>query len=265
MMQDTKFVVSGADFHSVWTDQTRPRKFVKRVLSSILPVYLLDQIKVELQLLPTRLRWRHIRKLYHGKRNLLVNIGAGEAGVEGWINVDGFAGKGVNCVIDVRKGLPFEDRSVRAIFSEHFLEHLDYTEETPSLLRECYRVLAPAGVMRIVVPDAERYLKEYVQGGWAGLADLRPLDSAARDTHYGWTYNTRMELINFVFRQGQQHKFAYDFETIEFLLKRAGFSEVNQRGYGISSLAILSIDSKRRESESLYVEAIKACETEQMN
>jgi hypothetical protein len=66
-----------------------------------------------------------------------------------------------------------------------------------------------------------------------------------------------MELINVIFRQEQEHKFAYDFETIELLLKRHGFNEVTKREFRQSANPELSIDSEGRAAESLYVEAKK--------
>jgi len=50
--------------------------------------------------------------------------------------------------------LPFEDKSLSFIFSEHFFEHL-FLDESISLFKECYRVLIDKGVMRVVVPDAD--------------------------------------------------------------------------------------------------------------
>ena len=50
--------------------------------------------------------------------------------------------------------LPFNNDSINFIFSEHFLEHL-FFDESLSLLRECYRILKPFGVIRTSVPDAD--------------------------------------------------------------------------------------------------------------
>ncbi len=50
--------------------------------------------------------------------------------------------------------LQFEDASFSFIFSEHFFEHL-FVDEALSLFAECYRILEPAGVMRVSVPDAD--------------------------------------------------------------------------------------------------------------
>ncbi len=55
-----------------------------------------------------------------------------------------------------RKGdrLPFEDDSINYIYSEHVLMYF-FLDEAVALLRECRRVLAPGGVVRTVVPDAD--------------------------------------------------------------------------------------------------------------
>ena len=146
---------------------------------------------------------------------------------------------------------------MRGIFTEHVFEHIDYTEEAPYFLSECYRVLQPGGVLRIIVPDAELYLKAYSEGEWAPLEAIRDLAPDHVDPHNGSRYNTRMELINVIFRQGQEHKFAYDYETLSLLLQRSGFSDVRRQSCGESVLEGLAIDKPSRAPESLYVEAVK--------
>jgi predicted SAM-dependent methyltransferase len=245
------------DFYSAVIRSAMPKRVIKKVLLKLLPNHLLEQLKFELHMLLIRLRFANRSRPYLKKKNLLLNVGAGECGKEGWINLDAFPGTKIDCLYDARKRLPFPSGSIKGIFSEHFFEHLDYTEEAPLFLRECYRVLRKGGVLRIIVPDAEKYLMAYAQGGWREFKSLRPLDDQMRDPYYGWEYNTRMELVNHVFRQGQQHKFAYDFETIEFLLKRNGFQDVRKQEYGRSVMPEICIDLEIRRTESLYVESIK--------
>lgn len=71
-----------------------------------------------------------------------------------------------------RKGdrLDFDDDSLDFVFSEHFLHHL-FFDEALGLLRECHRVLRPAGVLRTVVPDAD--LRTYEPPEFAGFPDER--------------------------------------------------------------------------------------------
>jgi predicted SAM-dependent methyltransferase len=202
-------------------------------------------------------RAARVRKSYDGRRDLLVNIGCGERGKPGWENVDLFQSPRVNCVCDCRKGLPFGDNAVKGIFTEHFFEHIDYTEEVPFFLSECHRVLRPGGVIRIIVPDAEKYVRAYCAEGWEELVSVRPLNRDHSDVHFGSKFNTKMEVLNAMFRQYFEHKFAYDFSTLEFVMRRYGFSDIHNQRFGKSALPELAIDSPDRASESLYVDAVK--------
>ena len=46
---------------------------------------------------------------------------------------------------------PFKDESVDAIYASHFVEHLDGTERM-KFFNECYRILKPGGIMRLLHP-----------------------------------------------------------------------------------------------------------------
>jgi hypothetical protein len=66
-----------------------------------------------------------------------------------------------------------------------------------------------------------------------------------------------MELINGVFRQNGEHKYAYDAETLIKLIRRCGFARVTEQEFGKSLLSELVLDRRDRARESLYVEAIR--------
>lgn len=226
-------------------------------ITRLIPLNVWTPFRYELSMARVRLSAAKMRKRFRNVRDLRVNLGCGGSGRAGWVNVDAVKSSGVDCLYDCRKNLPFPDGSVSCIFTEHFLEHVDYTEEAPYFISECLRVLKPGGVIRIVVADIERYLRAYCASGWDELSRLRPLDASREDYYVKCRYHTRMELINVVFRQGSQHKYAYDFATLEFLLRRYGFSEVLRQEFGKSLLPELAIDQPCRASESLYVEARK--------
>ena len=144
-----------------------------------------------------------------------------------------------------------------SIFTEHFFEHLDYTEEVPLFLDECCRVLQPGGVIRVIVPDFERYLRAYSAHGWSEINALRNMRDDNVDGYFGCKYHTKMEVLNVVARQGWEHKFAYDYDTLKYLLERHGFQGVVRQEFGKSLMSELAIDLKERADESLYVEAVK--------
>jgi predicted SAM-dependent methyltransferase len=245
------------EIHPFYGRRAAEARGVLKFATRLLPLHTLLPMLAELRLAWVRWTSRYVPARYAQLDNQLLNLGSGGRGKPGWINVDVMPAPGVTCTFDCRKRLPFADHSARGIYTEHFFEHIDYTEEAPYFLSECYRVLQPGGVLRIVVPDAEKYIRAYCEAGWDSLSRVRGLDAQHFDTYAECRYNTKMELLNEVFRQAFEHKFAYDFDTLAFLLHKYGFSRVVKQSYGCSLLADLCIDQERRQSESLYVDAVK--------
>jgi predicted SAM-dependent methyltransferase len=230
---------------------------LKKVVLESMPRHTLEPLRFELPLILLRWAGIGVRRRYRSSDNLLVNLGAGAQGRPGYVNVDVRRAPLVNCLYDCRKSLPFPDASVRGIFCEHFFEHIDYTEEVPYFLSECWRVLKDQAVLRLIVPDAGRYLQAFCNEGWEELAQIRPLDAERTDRYFRCQYNTKMELINVVFRQGAEHKFAWDWETLRFVLLRYGFSKVTRQECGRALMPELCLDQVARSCESLYVDAQK--------
>ena len=63
---------------------------------------------------------------------------------------------------DVRKPLPFADKTFDAAYALHIIEHLT-PAEAASLVNELYRVLKPGGILRISTPDLEDICRSYLQ------------------------------------------------------------------------------------------------------
>ncbi len=166
-----------------------------------------------------------------------LNLACGHLPKKGWLNVDLF-GPTAELRLDLRRPLPFPDGCASYIYAEHFFEHLDYPDLTQSMgwdlegrdapsealqfLRECRRVLRPDGIVDLVVPDAEGMIDDYVrrrdirqQGAWWGPR---------------WC-DTAMHRVNYLFRQGRQHRYAYDEETLAQLMTHAGFRDVRRRPF----------------------------------
>jgi glycosyltransferase involved in cell wall biosynthesis len=87
-------------------------------------------------------------------RRRQLNLGCGKKHLPGWWNVDRFAAAGPDEVVDLEQlPWPFADDSADAVLLEHVLEHLGRDSETfLGILRELYRIAAPGGTVRIVVP-----------------------------------------------------------------------------------------------------------------
>jgi predicted SAM-dependent methyltransferase len=196
-------------------------------------------------------------KLYYernklaGQTHLNVNLGSGGKGIAGWINVDiSRSQKDVTFPWDIRRRLPFRDAQVARVFAEHVIEHLEFRNDIPFLLSELFRVLEIGGRVRIVVPDAERWLRAYVTqdpAEWRALGfGLLPDDMP-----------TPMTMINHVFHQEGEHCFGYDFETLKFVLAGAGFRKIQKSGFQGSQDPEFGFDRPEHAAYSLYVEAEK--------
>lgn len=75
--------------------------------------------------------------------------------------------------------LEFEDNTFDFIYSEHVLEHF-FLDEACDLLKECYRILKPNGVIRIIVPDAD--LRNYEKR--EGISNLKITHPEAHKTRW---------------------------------------------------------------------------------
>ena len=192
-----------------------------------------------------------------------INIGCGLSGISGWHNLDNSPTVTLSRIpvlnrllktpawphdvrrFDVRKGLPFADGSVRYIYSSHTFEHFTATESA-AVAKECFRVLAPNGILRIVVPDLELIAREY-------LSDSSPL--AAQ------TFLARMSLshsIHDVIHPGSNHSQMFDGKSLVQLLRDAGFERASVSTFKTSVIPeIDQIELEVRRNESLYVEAQK--------
>jgi predicted SAM-dependent methyltransferase len=178
-------------------------------------------------------------------RNAKVNIGCGSLILEGWVNLDVSPAPGAEYT-NVMNGLPFSDGAASHIHCEHFLEHLDYPVAL-SFLAECHRILRPQGTMRIIVPDAGKYLAAYCRNDQTFFGHLTHLGNAVE------ALETRMHVINQMFRMGGDHKYSWDFETLHHACRRTGFTKIQEsvRGDVPPDLNIDGTDSWR-ELESLY-------------
>jgi predicted SAM-dependent methyltransferase len=191
------------------------------------------------------------RKLVRG-RDLLVNIGCGPFGHEGWTNFDLYAHPRVALAIDCRKSLPLASGSCRGIHVEHYFEHLEPTRERPRFLAECRRCLVPGGVLRIVVPDARRYAEAYVSRGWA---DLNVIGCGGERPETAFA--TKMAALNHVFLQDGEHYGGIDAELLDDTLTAADFGDVTVVGWRQGSFPEGCIDREEHQSYSLYMEARK--------
>ena len=190
---------------------------------------------------------RIARQIESSPKPIYLNLGSGPRGVDSphWLNVDGFPDRNVQHVIDFSRPLPIGDGTVDGIFSEHVQEHFTL-EDGVTLLSECHRILVPGGWVRLIMPDAEKILRTYLQDS-DELLRRRPVPS-----------NRPMEAVNSYFRQRYEHQCLYDFDLAKYAFEAAGFATVTRAEFGQGSCPpAMILDDPKYCWESLYVEASK--------
>jgi predicted SAM-dependent methyltransferase len=144
---------------------------------------------------------------------------------------------------DLRLGLPFPPDSIDMIYAEHVFEHFDYTT-LANLLRDCFKVLKPGGVLSAAVPDAGIYLKAYADDSNFNHREYSKYD-------FGLTYRYRIDYVNYIFYMGGHHRYMFDKESLVLILKDAGFKDAKLREFDPD------IDQREREYESIYITGSK--------
>lgn len=164
----------------------------------------------------------------------LLNLGGGSNTIEGGLTVD--LDPRADSYVNVTRPLPFADAAFDLILLEEVLEHVDKAQGL-QLLQECWRILAPAGVIRITTPDLD----------WmgAGAAD----GSVACD------------LINETFYD-HGHRYIYSRRELLAALERAGFSKSVHSTYRAEESVLGFLDTHAQRFDhapelSQYVEAVR--------
>ncbi len=196
---------------------------------------------------------------------LKLHIGCGQDLLDGWINIDVSPAP---LALNVQWGLPFPSASVRYMFVSHLLEHMFFPRDVMPFLTGIRRALAPGATVRFVVPDVEQCIEAYVRND-------RSFFESRREIWPWWPANpTRLE--DFLGYAGvgaeplylfESHKYGYDFETLERVLRDAGFTGISRSGYMSSSHQELRVDDQSAVARakygeryySLFVEASVPC------
>ena len=198
-----------------------------------------------------------------------LNLGCGPDAPVGWVNVDGSwnawfshhphlreglrrigiinAGNqgarwNVRPVVhDLRKPLPFRKNSFSAIYGAHVLEHL-YRVEADALLAECKRVLKPGGVLRLVVPDLQFLVLDYLKGRNGGSTPADRWTAADSLNQKLGFRNVQPPGGNVLFRfyalwkDFHSHKWMYDSDSLSHALEIAGFEPVARMEFRCSDI-----------------------------
>jgi predicted SAM-dependent methyltransferase len=157
----------------------------------------------------------------HSVRKL--QLGSGGNDPKGWLNTDIEPTRN-EVYLDATKRYPFPDGSFQYVFGEHVIEHVPW-EDGVTMLKECYRVLAPGGKLRVVTPNLAKFVQLLT-----GRADVEAQQFiAAKLRLHGWPESpvTGAYIFNRQVREWG-HQFLYDSVTLRKSLELAGFKKVTE-------------------------------------
>jgi predicted SAM-dependent methyltransferase len=209
-----------------------------------------------------------------------INVGCGQTPTKGWRNFDNspslliskyliipkllvktglleesqykfiqFARANAIEYADVTKRIPLPDSSVEVLYSSHMLEHLD-RNEAKMFFSEAKRVLKKGGCIRLVLPDLNKLIAQYIKSNDADAFILKTL----------LTHNqprTFVERLKLAMVGARNHQWMYDAPSLTRLLLSHGFEDIRIMGAGETSIKNPhGLNLFEREPESVYVEAI---------
>lgn len=150
-----------------------------------------------------------------------LNLGCGSKFHEAWYNVDMVSHTPQVIQANLLKGIPFPEHFFEVIYHSQVLEHIP-KEKAPDFLNECFRVLKPGGTIRVVVPDLENIVKEYLRLLHQNLD--APTERSKAD--YDWIM---MELYDQTVRNfdgGEMAKYLRQPHLIneDYILERVGYN-----------------------------------------
>jgi len=157
---------------------------------------------------------------------------------------------------NLNKPLPYGDDTVACIYGGEVWEHFEYPDAV-RLTFECYRVLAPGGILRVSVPDGAEFWRRYLEMYKEALAqpsDRRRAEPLRKHVHaYFDSICTRK-----IYLRSMMHKHKWQFDEVQLveLFQEAGFCQVRRMSHHHSRVPDIA-EVEHSDSGKLIVEGSK--------
>jgi len=201
-----------------------------------------------------------------------LNLGCGFQVVDSWVNVDYYLGarlahvplfRAINrklrffnhdwddriIIHDLTKRFPWRDSSVEVIYTSHFLEHLSRCQGR-DFLEECFRVLKPGAIMRVIVPDLASIVGAYLRGEVRADEFVEKLGAL----YEVYPNSIKTRLAPFL---DYPHKCMYDPKCLLSIMNETGFIAEVRRPFDSRIEDIEAIELPERTRDAVIVEATK--------
>jgi predicted SAM-dependent methyltransferase len=170
---------------------------------------------------------RTIREYFDAHSVRKLQLGAGGNYVAGWLNSD-IEPKATGVYLDATSDYPFASGSFHYVFAEHLIEHLPW-EGGLKMLKECHRVLAPGGKIRVVTPNLVKYTS--LLDDSTDVEAQKFIDATRRVFAWPSTPVMPAYVFNKIVREWG-HLFIYDPATLRKTLELAGFNQIKEYRVG---------------------------------
>lgn len=149
-----------------------------------------------------------------------LNVGCGSKFHKDWINVDMKSNSTDIIAVNLLNGIPFPDNSFDVVYHSQVLEHIP-NEKAQNFIKECFRVLKPEGIIRVVVPDLENIVDEYKKKLTENLENPNDLSAA----NYDWIILEMYDQTVRNYSGGQMVEFLKQPNMIneQYVIDRIGF------------------------------------------
>jgi len=139
--------------------------------------------------------------------------------------------------LDLSRRFRFPDAYFECVYSSHVLEHL-HPDVAEHCLREVHRILAPGGIVRVVVPNLDGLVARYdptdPEPFLYGLYQGRGSNTVGGSERHWWHYNAG---------------------SLGALLRATGFSEIRSCAYREGRMP--DVETVDNREGSLFMEATK--------
>jgi hypothetical protein len=190
------------------------------------------------------------------EREIYVQYGCGYSVGDGWANFDSsptlrierfpVVGQAISALFsgnsrrfpaavqygDIRRGLPIEDGLVRGCFASHVLEHLSL-EDFRLALSNTFRMLAPGGTFRLIVPDLHERARRYVEEANRKSPDAASTFLRSAGLGHEQRPKTPLQHLRYLIG-GSMHLWMWDEYSMSAELQRAGFVNIRKCHFGDS-------------------------------
>ena len=181
-----------------------------------------------------------------------INLCSGMQEIPGYLGIE-LSGTG-DLRLDLEKeSLPFKDETLEAVTCVSAINYFTRSRGQ-EIINETFRVLKRGGIARFSVQDMESIARRYIENDLSFFFQKLP-DGRERfegptlgDKFAAWFYGYAIG--------GAPCRYFYDFGSLAYLFRAAGFSSVEKKGYRESRLDSIELIDNRPD-QMFFLEAIK--------